>query len=49
MVSHPPGARVQTVQPVQKQLVPEASSLGSAQRLAEYGQGRKRARCWPAS
>uniref|UniRef100_A0AAA9TFH7 Kinesin family member 24 n=1 Tax=Bos taurus TaxID=9913 RepID=A0AAA9TFH7_BOVIN len=43
--------RVQTVQPVQKQLVSRGElSFGSAQRLVEYGQGSKvGALSWPAS
>ncbi|XP_025137691.3 kinesin-like protein KIF24 isoform X1 [Bubalus bubalis] len=43
--------KVQTVQPVQKQLVSRgALSFGSAQRLVEYGQGSKvGALSWPAS
>uniref|UniRef100_A0A8B9W820 Kinesin family member 24 n=1 Tax=Bos mutus grunniens TaxID=30521 RepID=A0A8B9W820_BOSMU len=43
--------RVQTVQPVQKQLVSRGElSFGSVQRLVEYGQGSKvGALSWPAS
>ena len=43
--------KVQTVQPVQKQLVSRGElSFGSAQRLVEYGQGSKvGALSWPAS
>lgn len=46
-----PPSRCRKVQPVQKQLVSRGElSFGSAQRLAEYGQGNKEgAPSWPAS